>query len=124
VYRRLSDAGLAPEIIRTTTTHLTTKTHTTLTEWLHGQTAEHEMKLMGQRLVDRITELHTLGVCHRDLHDGNVVLTDELVPLFIDPAFAIACDPRAPCYDLIGPDSSGVPVAPAHASQTDHRYGV
>lgn len=123
-YTQLSEAGLAPEIIGVTATEIATRRHGTLTNWLLRAPPEKALYEMGCQLVERIEALHATGICHRDLHDGNIVLRGEL-PLFIDPAFAITSDPASACYDLDGPKASGVPVAPAHASQNDaHRCGV
>jgi hypothetical protein len=78
---------------------------------------------MGLRVLRRIKELHGHGVCHRDLHVGNIVVRDG-VPLFIDTEFAIERHPGKPCYDLFGPDS-GVSVPERHAHQQNaNRNGV
>lgn len=113
-YRRLSAEGLSPEIARATDAELVTHWYPSLLEWLAGQAGVR--RDVGLTLLRRVNQLHSHGVCHRDLHDGNVVVRDGL-PLFIDLEFAIATDPERPCYDLYGPAISGVPVPRRHAEQ-------
>jgi hypothetical protein len=122
-YARLSEVDLAPEIVGEAENRLVVRCYEPLPDWYatHGAGARAEM---GVRLLARVEELHGYGVCHRDLHVGNVVVRDG-VPLLIDTEFAIAADPAAPCYDLVGPDRSGVPVPQRHAEQPNaNRHGV
>jgi serine/threonine protein kinase len=121
-YERLSDLGLAPNIVAISDSEIWTERHTTLREWLgRSQSARAQM---ARKLVVRIEEMHSHGICHRDLHVDNVVLCDGM-PLFIDPAFATDSEPTSPCCDLVGPGPSGVSVAPEHACQpNDNRHGV
>jgi hypothetical protein len=124
VYRRFSLAGLAPEVLDVTDDSIATRKYPTLTAWLHATPSSQELAAMGRRLYERLEEMHQHGICHRDVHDGNVVLRDG-EPLFIDFAFAFDSDLRRPCYDLEGPERSGVPVPTAHLTQDDdHRHGV
>jgi len=62
-------------------------------------------------------------MCHRDMHAGNVVLL-EGIPLLIDPALATESDPSQPCYDLYGPEVSGVKVPTDHYVHPPNRGGV
>jgi len=78
---------------------------------------------MGGRLYRRLKELHQNGMCHRDMHVGNVVLLDG-TPLLIDPALATESDPSRPCYDLYGPQLSGVAVPADHYDYPPNRGGV
>lgn len=71
---------------------------------------------MGLKVLALVRKLHRHGVCHRDLHVGNIVVRDG-EPLLIDMEFAIAVDPAGPCYDLVGPGPSGIPVPDRHAVQ-------
>jgi hypothetical protein len=123
-YRRFSDLGFAPTIVSMTDSEIVTVRHQTLREWLNAGPSQAERHEMRRVLVKRIEEMHSHGICHRDLHVENVVLRDGL-PLFVDPAFATDCDPRRPCYDLVGPGPSGVPVPPEHAGQpNENQNGV
>lgn len=124
-YRQLAAHGLAPEIITVTPNEIITREYPTLCDWLGIEHSRDERVEMGRRLCLRIEQLHSYGICHRDLHTANVVLRGNEVPLFIDPAFAIDSNPDMPCYDLEGPERSGVPVPPEHATQpNDNRFGV
>jgi hypothetical protein len=49
---------------------------------------------------------------------------DDERPLIVDPDLAIDSNPSAPCYDLYGPSSSGVPVPVDHAGYLANRGGV
>lgn len=123
-YRRLSDLGLAPRILEVTDSEIVTELHPTLRQWLDGGPSVEERDAMARKLIARIEEIHRHGICHRDLHVENVVLRDE-VPLVVDTAFATASDPIKPCYDLVGPGPSGVPVPPEHAGQpNENQLGV
>lgn len=95
MYRRWSRLGLAPRIVEETAEALITVRHTTLKEWLDSHPGE-EHRPTGRALRARVVELHASGYCHRDLHRDNVVVRDDDVPLFIDPAFAIENDPARP----------------------------
>jgi hypothetical protein len=124
VYRRLSAAGLAPEVVDVSDGTIVSRKCATLTAWLQATPSTQELAAMGGSLVERLEEMHRYGICHRDVHDGNVVLSDRN-PLFIDFAFAIDSDPLRPCYDLEGPEKSGVPVPDQHLAFSDeHRHGV
>ena len=70
---------------------------------------------MRPKVVELIKTMHQLGVCHRDLHAGNVVVGPEDRPLAIDVEWAIEVDPAWPCYDLEGP-SSLIPTLPEHVA--------
>lgn len=123
-YRRLSDLGLAPTIVAVSDSEISTESHNTLKDWLTAGCSETQRNQMALMLVARIEEMHAHGICHRDLHVENVVLRHG-VPLFIDPALACDSDATNPCYDLVGPGPSGVPVPEAHACQpNDNRLGV
>ncbi len=79
---------------------------------------------MGLKVLSRVRELHSHGVCHRDLHVGNIVVRQGQ-PLFVDMEFAAASDPAEPCYDLVGPEPSGVPVPRRHREQPNaNLHGV
>jgi serine/threonine protein kinase len=79
---------------------------------------------MGQLVLGLVKSIHSVGVCHRDLHRQNLVIDDGR-PLVIDLELACEADPSGPCYDLYGP-SEIIPVAEQHqAVEGDYaRYGV
>ncbi len=79
---------------------------------------------MGLKVLTLVRELHRHGVCHRDLHVGNIVVRDS-EPLLIDMEFAVAADPARPCYDLVGPGPADIPVPLRHAIQQNaNQHGV
>jgi hypothetical protein len=122
-YKRLSELGLAPAIVSATGEKLTARWHQPLPCWRADHSPE-EWREMGLRVLARVEELHAHSICHRDLHVGNIVVRAG-VPLFIDTEFAIATDPAEPCYDLLGPERSRVPVPERHAVQQNaNQHGV
>lgn len=56
--------------------------------------------------------IHFLGICHRDLHEGNVVVKAAR-PMVIDLEHAVEVDPSWPCHDLYGP-SDRFQLLPEH----------
>ena len=122
-YRRLSDLGLAPEIVAVQPTCLATRLCVPLADWLGGGPSPAERRNVALRLYRQIDAMHDAGISHRDLHVGNVVLLDGM-PLLIDPQFAIESDPSTLSYDLYGPGPSGVPVPKPHAEYPANRGGV
>ena len=79
---------------------------------------------MGLNVLQLVKELHGHGICHRDLHVGNIVVRDGM-PLLIDMEFAIDSNPDGPCYDLVGQDGSLIAVPARHAVQPNaNQYGV
>jgi hypothetical protein len=126
-YQRWSDLGLAPKVLRVTADTLFARCHRTLEEWLELHPDEDERKRMGRRIRERIEELHSHGMCHRDLQVANIVVREDGVPLFIDPEFATCSDAARPCYDLVGPIRAGMEILPAHtdpAQPNENRAGV
>ncbi len=73
-----------------------------------------EIKFMGCRVLEMIRTMHALGICHRDLHEDNV-LVKEGRPLVIDLEHAVEVDPSWPCYDLFGPNDL-IPLLPEHVA--------
>jgi len=122
-YSRLSDLGLAPEIIDVAETKLITLRCVPLENWLRPDRSKSERLAMGRLLYRRLEELHGHGICHRDMHVGNVVLLAG-APLPIDSALATESDPVRPCYDLYGPGPSGVDVPPDHYDYPPNRGGI
>jgi hypothetical protein len=113
----LSDLGFAPEILDSTGGTLITRKHLTLVEWLWRGPTETEMKEMRRRLLAFLKKVHRqAGICHRDTHIRNFVLKADR-PLLIDPTLAIESDRARACYDLVGPEPSGVAIPPEHACQ-------
>lgn len=75
--------------------------------------ARADMKV---RLRARIGELHAVGICHRNLHSDNVMISDDGSIRFIDFVLAQWVDPNWPGYDLVGP-SAHVPAPYARATK-------
>ena len=61
--------------------------------------------------------IHSLGICHRDLHEGNIVVKAGK-PMVIDLEHAVEVDPLWPCYDLYGP-SDRIQLLPEHEEFRD-----
>ena len=124
VYSRLAEAGLAPAVLDATDTTLFIRRHVPLLDWLNSCPPPGSMREMGSRLLDLLERVHSVGVCHRDTHVRNFVLDDDM-PLIIDPKYAVGSNPQQPCYDVHGPDASGVPVPDEHLNQdNDNRLGI
>jgi tRNA A-37 threonylcarbamoyl transferase component Bud32 len=88
---------------------------TRLRTWLETASPEHQHEL-ARSLLECVRRLHALGICHQDLHVDNVVV-DGARPLLIDFELALRTSPDKPCYDLVGPAASGVPVHGRHLFQ-------
>lgn len=109
---RLADAGLAPKITSDAYPFIEMERGTPLSEWLKSPAAE-DRQIMRARLMTLVRGVHAAGICHRDLHIGNVMLSADGSPLAIDLEHGLDVNPQGPCFDVWGP-SSGLPVAPAH----------
>ena len=70
-----------------------------------------------QQLVDLLVAFEKIGVHHRDVHPGNIVMSPNGAVL-LDWETAIYAD--LPSYDLYGPDS-GVSVPDIHAALRSRR---
>jgi tRNA A-37 threonylcarbamoyl transferase component Bud32 len=114
-YRRLSEAGLAPRIVSVTDDEIETVCHRTLEDWLREKPSRSERAAMKEAIRGLLLEAHETGLCHRDAHIGNIVLAGAR-PLLIDPALAVP-SVNEYCYDLEGPEASGVPVPDEHVRQ-------
>jgi streptomycin 6-kinase len=123
-YERLSAKGLSPVILSKTLTTLESERHEVLSEWLRRNAAPDERARMAARIRVLLEQVHELGFCHRDVHVDNIVVNEGGEPLLIDPALATESDASDPCYDLVGPRESHVPVPPEHADQSGHEEGV
>ena len=115
-YRRFSEAGLAPMIVSLTANEIETVCHQTLRDWLARKPSQQERDTMSEAIRDLLLAAHETGLCHRDVHIDNIVLSDNGRPLLIDPAYATA-SVNEHCYDLEGPEPSGVSVPDDHVNQ-------
>jgi serine/threonine protein kinase len=122
-YPRLSDLGLAPQIIQRTENTIVTRMCLPLFRWLAADQAPERRQEMGRRLCVLLVSVHSHGICHRDVHVCNVVLDGD-APLLIDLEFAMDSDPKKPCYDLYGPGPSGLPVPKEHSDHPRNVGGV
>lgn len=104
----LVDAGQEP-----TTVWVKIEAHTPLSEWLRSHGSPPERSDMRVAIRDQLHRLHAAGICHRDVHLGNVVIDAAGTPRFIDFELATRVDPNGPCFDILGPQS-GVPVPEEH----------
>lgn len=107
----LADAGLAPKIIRLNDTERCLERCQTFSEW-RRYSNDDQLRRMGLDVLELFRAVHALDICHRDLHEGNLLVKDDR-PLVIDLEHAVEVDPTWPCYDLYGP-SDQVPILPDH----------
>ena len=84
---------------------------TPLGEWLQ-RASPTQKKALARSLLDCVQRLHSLGICHRDLHVGNVVVEGDR-PFLVDFELALRTPAAGSCYDLMGP-ASGVRVPFRH----------
>jgi serine/threonine protein kinase len=108
----LSEAGLAPRIIKFTNEGVLLETCTPLEVWIAERQA-FDVATMRLRCIRLTQQIHSLGICHRDLHARNVVVDAEDHPLVIDLDLACSSNPAQRCYDMIGPES-GIAIANQH----------
>ena len=112
---RLQGTGLVPVLqsVDETDRHAQIRLafHQPLVMWL----SDHRDGLtrMKSAIDEQLRRLHDEGVCHRDVHEDNLVIDRADTPLFIDFELAIDVAPSQPCYDRLGA-ASGVPVPSAH----------
>jgi len=112
--RRLSTGGLIPEIFDWNEGNVAMRKGIPLNEWL--VTSDRSTRdAMRAATLALIHDVHSAGICHRDLHSGNIVILDDR-PLAIDFGLATEVEAAWPCYDISGP-SKWVPVPHAHAVQ-------
>ena len=124
---RLATAGLTPEILELTDTRLVTREGVPFHNW--WRVADNSSRAdMRPLVLELVRSMHALGICHRDLHDRNLVLRrEDETPLVIDLELACDVDPSGACYDLDGPPSpylcrelmcaSGEPSRPASGGE-------
>jgi serine/threonine protein kinase len=86
--------------------------YTPLLSWL-AKSTPGEIQAMAHRVLDQVRTLHQAGVCHRDLKATDIVVDGDQ-PLLIDFELGTEVNPFGPCYDLLGPQLSGVPLPPIH----------
>ena len=110
---RLAAAELVPRIIRIDNNERCLERCEPLSSW-RKKSDQSEIKMMGRRVLEMIRAMHSLGICHRDLHDDNVVVKAGK-PLVIDLEHAVEVDPAWPCYDLYGPNDL-IPLLPEHVT--------
>jgi tRNA A-37 threonylcarbamoyl transferase component Bud32 len=107
---RASEVGCAPPVMDQGPLAISMPRLTNFETWL--STADNEARRrVGASLAQVIHRLHAAGVCHRDLHVGNVVL-EGARPYLIDFELAAWSDPSLRCYDFVGPNEAiDLPVA-------------
>lgn len=118
---RLSEAGLAPKIIRMDDRERCLERCCPFNEWRAGR-SKWEVDEMANAVVQLIEHVHALGVCHRGLHSSNLLVGTDGRPVVVDLELACEVDPARPCFDFYGP-VSGVPIAEQHV-QVGGDYAV
>lgn len=116
-YERLSGAGAAPEIVLVTANEIIAVRHQTLRDWLALHPSQPAKDEMAKQIRDLLRRVHDeLGLCRRDVHIDNLVVTDDAVPLMIGPKW---CAPAVNsfCYDLDGPERSQLSPPELHLTQ-------
>ncbi len=109
---KLAAIGIVPEIFELSDAGMKSKLCGPFSDWWREATAM-DIDLMYPKVVSIIRTLHEHGICHRDLHDCNLVLDEELYPLMIDFELACDVDTHVRCYDVYGPSKS-VSIPPKH----------
>jgi hypothetical protein len=120
----LAAAGVGPKVVSVDGRDIDTPLYQPLSEWLRW-VQQMEVRAMGERVLVAIQTMHDLGMCHRDLHRGNLVV-DRHRPLIVDLEHVCEVDPAGPCYDLTGPCPE-IPILADHAFRQDQvigEYGV
>jgi Phosphotransferase enzyme family len=94
-----------------------TERHLALESWLDTHHAAEERQAMARRIHDLLRAVHEqMDFCHRDVHIGNIVVTEDERPLLIGPKWT-APSVNDHCYDLEGPNPSGVPIPEIQLNQ-------
>jgi hypothetical protein len=116
-YQRLSDVGLAPALVMVTQNEIMALLRGTLEDWLAAGPSQDDKDSMAVRIRDLLRAVHEkAGICHRDVHVGNIVLDEQDRPLLIGPKWAVPVV-NEHCYDLEGPGASGIEVPELHVRQ-------
>lgn len=108
---RLTEACLSPRILHMTDADRCVERCEPFLPWWRRATND-QIATMRCLVLQLVKKMHNLGICHRDLDAGNLVLRGH-EPLVIDVELGCEVDPTGPCFDLRGP-ASGVPVADQH----------
>jgi Ser/Thr protein kinase RdoA (MazF antagonist) len=108
---RAAEAALAPRILQWGHGFVVTEQGIPLDTWLKNAGSK-DIDTMKPLVLDLVRQIHSLGICHRDMTTGNVLILDGR-PVAIDFEHACDVDPTWPCYDLTGP-SAQVPLLRAH----------
>jgi hypothetical protein len=127
-YQRLQASGLGPRIVAVTGGKVCLQKLERLPDWVDarsvdGRLPDEPRRAMGLALIELLEKVHELGLCHRDTHIRNFVVRAG-APLLVDPKYAIESRGRS-CYDLKGPEESGVEIAREHLRQANvNQHGV
>jgi hypothetical protein len=116
-YLRLSNLGLAPALVKVSQNEIMSVLHRTLEDWLAAGPSQENKAFMAVRIRDLLRAVHEKAeICHRDVHVGNIVLVAEDRPVLIGPKWAVPVV-NEHCYDLEGPEPSGIEVPELHVAQ-------
>jgi hypothetical protein len=123
-YQRLEAGGCGPRVVTVTDEQICLQKYETLRYWVDERAVDGLLptdlrRAMGCELRALLERVHELGFCHRDTHIRNFVVRDG-APLLVDPKYAVEHRGR-PCYDLAGPERSGLEIAPEHLTQVGNR---
>ena len=101
---RLAAAGVSPRILHMDGRSVCLERCQPFGKWREVATPA-EVAAMRDRVLALLHRMHALGVCHRDVQERNLVVSEEGdQPLLIDFESACSVDPAWPCYDLYGPN--------------------
>lgn len=127
-YRRLESSGLGPRIVSIDDGAIYLEKLHPLRAWVDahsvdGRLSDEVRQAMGSALILLLEKVHKLGFCHRDAHIRNFVVRGD-APLLVDPKYATQ-SPVSSCYDLLGPEESGIEIPPEHCCQPNpNQQGV
>ena len=113
----LSDSDLGPRVLGVGAAWIEYERGTPLSERLDPDPVRN--RWAGWALLRAIWALHSLGVAHRDIQRGNLLVTPDDRIHFIDCELACRIDPvaRPRPYALYGPEGSGVSPPDTHRAQ-------
>ena len=88
IQRRLSRKGIAPKVVGTGKGYIDMERVRGKTLTAHTANNPRRQRKYGRKLARTVQKMHDIGVSHRDLHGGNVLITPSGKVKVIDYGFA------------------------------------
>jgi serine/threonine protein kinase len=111
----LAEAGIGPQIHEIGEDYIVMEKLRDFKDWYDHldprrtrNVSKREMFNIGTKVCERIHIMQSLGIAHRDLHHRNLLLDNDMNPMFIDMELSCDADPNGSSYDLYGPIVSGI----------------